>query len=146
MKSIKKVNYHLAIPIWIGVFLLVTAIALIASACADPETDRNKNMSKQTEEKLVGQENSKDLPSEIFKAIIQQITDTNNQVNPEQIAVTEATIKTWSDGCLGLAKPDEVCIQVLVEGWLVEVSDGDRTWVYRTDNQGLNLRLESESN
>ena len=145
MKSIKKVNYPLAIPMWVILFLLVTAIALMTSACADSEIDRtNKDVSKEKEEQLVGQDQSNNLPSEVLKAVIQQTAD-NNEVNPKEIELTKATSETWSNGCLGLAKADEVCTQALVQGWRVKVSDGDRTWVYRTDNLGYSVRLESQS-
>ncbi len=149
MKSIDKINYPLAIPIWVSIFLLVTTISLITSACADPETNRDPiaNLPQEKEEKSLEPEISQNnsLPTEVFKAIVQQIAD-NNQVNPKEIEVSKATSKTWPDGCLGLAKADELCTQALVEGWQVKLSDGDRTWVYRTDNLGYNLRLESQSN
>lgn len=57
----------------------------------------------------------------------------------------EANQQTWTDGCLGLAKPDEICTQALVEGWRVILSYGSQTWVYRSDKQGRNIRLESQN-
>ncbi len=50
--------------------------------------------------------------------------------------------KTWPDGCLGLAKPGEFCTQALVQGWRIILTDNQKTWVYRTDSSGANLRLE----
>lgn len=50
--------------------------------------------------------------------------------------------ETWSDGCLGLGKPNESCLAALVDGWYVEVSDGTQSWFYRTDATGRSIRLE----
>lgn len=61
-----------------------------------------------------------------------------------KLRVVESTRKTWSDGCLGLPKPNEMCSMALVQGWRVVLSDGNRRWVYRTDSQGRNLRIEGD--
>jgi len=59
------------------------------------------------------------------------------------LRLASAQAKTWQDGCLGLATHEEVCIQVLVPGWRLEFTDGQTTWVYRTNQTGTLLRLES---
>jgi len=59
-----------------------------------------------------------------------------------KLRIVEAVPKTWPDGCLGLARPDEFCTQALVSGWRVVLSDGSKRWVYRTDNQGRIMRFE----
>jgi hypothetical protein len=59
-----------------------------------------------------------------------------------KLHVTEATRKTWSNGCLGLPKPGEFCTEALVEGWRVVLSDGNQKWVYRTDLRGRTYRME----
>lgn len=61
------------------------------------------------------------------------------------LKIVEARQQTWPDTCLGLAATEEVCGQMLVQGWRVVVSDGRQTWVYRTDVQGRNIRLESQN-
>lgn len=58
------------------------------------------------------------------------------------LKVVEATAKTWSDGCLGLAKADEICTEALVSGWRVVFSDGKQRWIYRSDKQARLFRLE----
>ncbi len=59
------------------------------------------------------------------------------------MAVVSATEQNWPDGCLGLAKAEEVCTMAVVSGWRVEVSDKLQTWYYRTDRTGKTLRLEN---
>jgi len=145
MKSIRKASYRYNIPIWAIVFCLITTIGLITSACSDPQIDRSENIARETQEKLLEREQNSDLPPEVLEAVREDIID-NYRVNSENIQVTEANTEVWPDGCLGLAKADEACSQALVDGWRVKVTDGDRTWVYRTDNRGYSLRLESQSN
>lgn len=50
--------------------------------------------------------------------------------------------QTWSNGCLGLEAPNERCTGALVEGWRIEMSDGQQNWVYRTDSTAQVLRPE----
>lgn len=60
-----------------------------------------------------------------------------------RLRVVEATPQTWSDGCFGLGKMNESCIQVMIDGWRVVISSGTQQWAYRTDTQGRSYRLES---
>jgi hypothetical protein len=50
--------------------------------------------------------------------------------------------QTWSNSCLGLEQPNERCAGVLVEGWRIEMTDGQQNWVYRTDLTAEVLRPE----
>lgn len=58
------------------------------------------------------------------------------------LKILEAQPQQWSDGCLGLGKPDEICTQAIVPGWRVVVTDGLRNWTYRTDDRGDAIALE----
>jgi hypothetical protein len=62
----------------------------------------------------------------------------------QQLTIASATFDTWTDDCLGLNAPGELCIQIPLEGWRVEITNGHRSWFYRTDLNGRNIRLESE--
>jgi hypothetical protein len=59
------------------------------------------------------------------------------------IKVQNFSEQAWPDGCLGLAKTDEICTQATVNGWQVIATDGSQNYVYRTDNTGKNLRSET---
>lgn len=84
------------------------------------------------------------LPNSVVNAIRQDIAR-NNRIPPGQLRVVSSRQQTWPNSCLGLAKPDEACAQILIEnGWRVVMSDSRRTWVYRTDNTGRIVRLESQ--
>lgn len=64
-------------------------------------------------------------------------------ISTKDLRVVEAQRQTWNDACLGLAAPDEMCAQQLIEGWRVVVAHGQQTWTYHTDANGRSLRLES---
>jgi hypothetical protein len=59
------------------------------------------------------------------------------------VKVRDFSAQAWPDGCLGLAKTDEICTQATVNGWQVIATDGSQNYVYRTDNTGKNLRSET---
>ncbi|MFE4105735.1 hypothetical protein [Almyronema epifaneia] len=80
-------------------------------------------------------------------ALINQVLETTaaaSNVPLAELSVVRYSRETWPDGCLGLAEPDELCTQALVEGWLIQVSpdrETDKTWTYRTDLSGDRIRL-----
>jgi len=86
---------------------------------------------------------SQRLPRPVANAVRQDLSRRVG-IPPGQLRIIKYSRETWPDSCLGLPRPDEFCTQALVEGWRVVVSDGRQTWVYRTDSQGRNLRLENQ--
>ena len=80
------------------------------------------------------------LPPEVKNAVLNDaVKRTNKTANA--LEILEAHMQQWSDGCLGLGKPDELCTQAIISGWRVVVTDGLKNWTYRTDDLG-NIRLE----
>lgn len=83
-----------------------------------------------------------DTPSStVINAVKQDISNRFN-INKNEIQVKETIKKNWNDGCLGLGKPDEFCTQAIVEGWQITLKNNNKTWVYRTNNNGSVIRLE----
>ena len=81
------------------------------------------------------------LPTEVKTAVINDaVKRTSKAVSA--IKITEGRSQQWSDGCLGLAKADEICIQAITPGYRVVVTDGINNWTYRTDSLGNIVRLE----
>ena len=81
------------------------------------------------------------LPDEIKTAVLNDaVKRTSKTVSEMQIV--KAQPQQWSDGCLGLGKPEEICIQAIAPGWQVIVTDSIRNWIYRTDETGSIVRLE----
>lgn len=83
-----------------------------------------------------------ELSDRIASAVI---TDLSKQtgIPTKNLKITRSSRQTWSNGCLGISKPGEICTQALVEGWRIVVSGNNRTWVYRSNRNGRILRLES---
>ena len=79
------------------------------------------------------------LPDAVEAAVRKDLAR-RTQISPEQFKLQSARRETWPDGCLGLGKPEELCTQSLVSGWLVQMAYHHQVWVYRTNQTGTNLR------
>lgn len=90
---------------------------------------------------ILAKESPRQLPAAIVRALRQDVSKRTG-IQPQTIQVIESAPKNWPNGCLGLAKPDEMCTQSLVNGWRVTLSNGSRRWVYRTNASGNVFRLE----
>lgn len=86
-------------------------------------------------------ETTPSLPESVKMAVLQAAA-TQTGIPFDQLAVTKALPKIWSDGCLGLADPGQLCTAVLVKGWQVTVSQNRREWVYRTNTSGNAIRYD----
>ena len=60
------------------------------------------------------------------------------------LTIREVQSATWSDSCLGLGGPAEICAQAQVPGWWVEIGErngwGSPSWFYRADRAGSVVR------
>jgi hypothetical protein len=65
-------------------------------------------------------------------------------VSAQSIVIMLVEEATWNNGCLGLARAGELCTMALVPGFKVEMLAQGKTYIYRTDKAGSNLRLETE--
>ena len=83
------------------------------------------------------------LPNAVTDAATQAAAQRSG-ADPASLTIVEFERRTWSDGCLGLGGPAEGCLAALVEGWRVALSDGDRTWVFRTNGNGTQVRLDPQ--
>ncbi|PSB32651.1 hypothetical protein [Stenomitos frigidus] len=81
------------------------------------------------------------LPSNLATQLRQALSKQTN-IPAAKLKIVEATPKTWTNGCLDLARSDEICTQAIVKGWRVVFSNSSQRWIYRTDQQGRLYRLE----
>ncbi|AFY60996.1 hypothetical protein Syn6312_1852 [Synechococcus sp. PCC 6312] len=66
------------------------------------------------------------------------------KVSPQRLKILAATPQTWPDTCLGIPKATpQACSPLLVVGWRVSVSDGQKQWFYRTNDSGQLIVLEN---
>lgn len=85
-----------------------------------------------------------ELPPEVQTAVLNEAVKRTSKT-ASALSIVSARSQTWSDGCLGLAQPNELCTQVITPGWQVVVTDGTESWTYRTDDSGALVRLEEGS-
>ncbi|MBX4189194.1 hypothetical protein KW785_01195 [Candidatus Parcubacteria bacterium] len=62
------------------------------------------------------------------------------KVDQGLIIVMSAFEKEWSDSCLGLGGPAESCAAVVTPGYEVTVQAQGREYVYRTNQDGSEIR------
>ncbi|MGB8687218.1 MAG: hypothetical protein WCD53_07765 [Microcoleus sp.] len=90
-----------------------------------------------------GKNSPNELPPALEAALFDELSRLTG-IPPARLKVAASSRQSWPNTCLGLASSDELCGQMIVEGWRVVVSDGRRTWVYRTDARGKVFRLEKK--
>lgn len=121
--------------LFLGTFFLITinheAIAQPSISAPAQNEVQFKNVSS----------NNPTLPPEVQSAVFEDTVKRTSKT-ADALRVVEAEPQNWTDGCLGLAKPEEICTQAIVPGWRVIVSDGMREWAYRTDDSGRLVKLE----
>jgi hypothetical protein len=82
------------------------------------------------------------LPDQVRDRLLQYLSQIT-AVPIADLTITDYQAADWSDSCLGLGGPAEICAVMIIPGWHIEVTAGSRTWLYRTDADGIRLRQES---
>ena len=114
---------------------LIASLILAAAACggesgASPFPTPLTPTPETTEMPSETQPPAFEVPQAILDPIIQDAADRAG-VSPDDVTVERAEAVTWSDGSLGCPEPDKFYIQVLVDGYWVEVRAGDEVLDYR---------------
>jgi hypothetical protein len=73
----------------------------------------------------------------------EQALSASLEVSVEEIEVVTYEQREWPDACLGLAGEGEMCAQVITPGWRVVLNAQGEQYVFRTDESGEVVRLES---
>ncbi len=82
------------------------------------------------------------LPDSVVQAVLQDASRRSNLPSHE-LNIVRVQKRDWPDGCLGLALTGIFCSQTVVPGWQVTVNAEQQSFVYRTDNSGSLVKLES---
>ena len=88
------------------------------------------------------------LPESVAAHVKATYADEQN-ISVEQVNILRFSREIWSDGCLGLGDPAELCLLTLTEGWQVEAVDPTtrgNSQFYRTDLTGGQIRLSKLEN
>jgi hypothetical protein len=140
-----------------GVLSVITSLYLGQNAAT--ATQKNSVLSMTNKGELISDRGSDDynrerenddrvtssqLPDRVANAVLVDLSKQTG-IAAGQLQITQYSRQTWSNGCLGLAQPDEMCTQAIIEGWRVVVANGQRNWVYRSDRNGRVLRLEAQN-
>ena len=123
---------------------LVTIVCLLVfstTSCAETQTNSSPVESTSIPTKTIESSLNQELPSDVQNAVLNDAAKRSSKT-VAALRITEAEKQSWGDSCLGLAQPGKVCAQVIVPGWKVVVNDGQREWVYRTDESGKQVKLE----
>ncbi len=83
-----------------------------------------------------------ELPEAISEKVLDAVAEQTGEER-SQFEIVAAHRRSWPDGCLGLTEPGSFCTQIVVHGWEITVSNGEDTWVYRTDGNGSHVMLDS---
>ena len=83
-----------------------------------------------------------ELPGDVQDRLLNQISATY-QVPVRELRVVAAEPQDWSNSCLGVGGPAEICAAVIISGWEVTVASDLYTWVYHTNGDGTALRQAS---
>lgn len=82
---------------------------------------------------------SKNLPTSVKNAVLAAASELTGLPTSRVRIVNFKQITT--DGCLGLARPGEACIQIAQQAWEVNVQAGKQRLVYRANRDGSQVRL-----
>lgn len=64
------------------------------------------------------------------------------KIDPAEIALQSVEEKDWPDACLGLARSDEMCAQVITPGYRVVLSAAGQEYTLRTSRNARIIRLQ----
>jgi hypothetical protein len=79
------------------------------------------------------------LPQSISNAVLRDASSRLRQPT-NRLNIIQSQERTWKDGCLEIADPNQVCTSVLVPGWRVVVGAVDQSLVYHTNRTGTVIR------
>jgi len=77
------------------------------------------------------------------QAAIEALMRDNLSLAATQISVVSITPEQFTDGCLGLGGPDELCLQAITPGYVVVLSVDGQEYTFHTDETGSIVRQRS---
>nr|WP_290221946.1 hypothetical protein [Trichocoleus desertorum] len=83
-----------------------------------------------------------DLPQAIAASVTQAVAQQLG-IAATQVQIANFAKQTWSNGCLGLATTGEFCTQAETPGWQVTVAGRSQQLVYRTNESGSVIKLDT---
>lgn len=83
-----------------------------------------------------------DLPKASYIAVLSAMNGLSVSlgIDIDQIEIVSYMQVNWSDACLGLAKPGEMCLKMITPGWLIILRASGETYKFHTDKNGNQVR------
>jgi hypothetical protein len=127
--------------------IAIIAVIGIAVVLVNPEDSNSVTPGQgsemvQTEGNQHESETIAELPEAIREKVLDAVAEQTGEER-SQFKIVAVQRRSWPDGCLGLTEPGSFCTQIVVSGWEVTASDGEDTWVYRTDGNGSQVMLDT---
>ena len=82
------------------------------------------------------------LPDSVSDAVLRDAARRSN-LSISQLRIVQAEKRDWPNGCLGIIEPGRSCAAMVVSGWRVRVEGGRQTFVYRTNESGSVVKVET---
>lgn len=118
------------------IFIAFVLISLVSLTACSPASYNSTADSRQNSQTVVKETLKPDtLPDAVAQAVLQDASRRSNR-SQNELRIVNAEPRNWPDGCLGLASADTFCTQMVVSGWEVTVEDGQKNFVYRTNDSG----------
>ncbi len=82
------------------------------------------------------------LPDSVSDAVLRDAARRSN-LSISQLRIVQAEKRDWPNACLGIIEPGRSCAAMVVSGWRVRVEGGQQTFVYRTNESGSVVKVET---
>lgn len=82
------------------------------------------------------------LPDSVSDAVLRDAARRSN-LSISQLRIVQAEKRDWPNACLGIIEPGRSCAAMVVSGWRVRVEGGRQTFVYRTNESGSVVKVET---
>lgn len=142
---VRTVQFQNYAPIRQGGLIALTSFILFATACQlglQTSASGATLPHRFTVAQLKPAPSTTRLPQRVALAVKRDLAQRLN-LPERRLKIVRSSRETWSDSCLGLAAPNERCAMAIVQGWRIEVTDGQQTWAYRTDLRAQVIKLET---
>lgn len=118
------------------ILLYVTMVALLLLGCSPISLSDRTAPPSQTNSDTASVTLPDDLLQQV-KAFLSQETG----IAEVQIQLQAAEATEWSDACLGVAQPDQLCAQVITPGYRMALVTPQGEYVVHSDRAGSSMRI-----
>ncbi|NJO40393.1 MAG: hypothetical protein HC865_06940 [Cyanobacteria bacterium RU_5_0] len=148
-------------PLRTAILGLAIGFLVLATACSSPAvsdhpteerpaieaptaTEEQPDHSSQETAMGEGSSQTEANPPAILVENLKSDLSTQTGIPADEIMFKSAETVEWSDSCLGAARPDEFCAQVITPGYRIVLATLTEEYVFHTDRSGETFRFVSE--